>query len=266
VVIADNDQDRSAESTIELARSELQLTMKYCVEPIQNIAMARNRVVQNADGEYLAFIDDDEFPTNSWLLTMFKTCNERDVDGVLGPVLRHFDETPPKWIEKSRVYVRRVNPTGTPVEWLEARTGNVLLKRELIESDPAPFRPEFRAGEDQDFFRRKIALGRHFIWCAEAEVFETVPPARWQRQYLLRKALLRGATAGLHTDVVGVAKSLVAIPLYSLALPVALLVGQHAFMTLLVKICDHLGKLLILIGINPIQEEYILDGPQTSTE
>jgi len=264
VVVADNDKDRSAESTVERAHAELDLPVRYCVEPRQNIALARNRVVENADGEYLAFIDDDEFPTSTWLLTLFKVCRDHHVDGVLGPVLRHFDEVPPKWIEKSRFYVRRVNPTGMQVEWQEARTGNVLIKRELVEGDQAPFRPEFRAGEDQDFFRRKIAEGRKFIWCAEAEAFETVPRARWQRKYLLRKALLRGATAGLHTNAIGVVKSIVAVPLYSLALPFTLLVGQHAVMTVLVKICDHLGKLLILVGINPIHEEYVLDDPQTS--
>ena len=214
----------------------------------------------------MAFIDDDEFPVRTWLLTLFKTCRDYDVDGVLGPVLRHFDETPPKWLEKSKFYVRRVNPTGMKVDWEEARTGNVLLKRELILGDPMPFRPEFRAGEDQDFFQRKIAEGRKFIWCAEAEVFETVPPARWDKKYLLRKALLRGATAGLRTNMLGVVKSLLAIPLYALVLPFALLAGQQYFMTLLVRMCDHLGKLLILAGINPVREEYVLDEPLVRTQ
>lgn len=265
VVVADNDQERSAEDTIERARIELGLIIKYCMEPRQNIALARNKVVQNAEGDYLAFIDDDEFPAPCWLLTLFKTLREHNVDGILGPVLRHFDEAPPKWIEKSRFYVRRVNPTGTKVRWLEARTGNVLIKSGLVQGDDAPFRPQFRAGEDQDFFRRKIAEGRQFIWCAEAQAFETVPPARWRRKYLLRKALLRGATAGLQTNAIGVAKSLIAVPLYVLALPFALLAGQHRFMTLLVRICDHLGKLLILVGINPIREEYVLDEPQAGS-
>lgn len=266
VVIADNDETRSAESLVSRARTELGLSIEYCVEPRQNIALARNRVVQNAQGEYLAFIDDDEFPCLSWLLTLFNTCRDHNVDGVLGPVLRHFDQTPPKWIERSRFYVRRVNPTGMQVKSQEARTGNVLLKRELIEGDQAPFRPEFRAGEDQDFFRRKIAEGRVFIWCAEAEAFETVPPARWKKKYMLKKALLRGATAGLHTNALSVIKSLVAIPLYTLTLPFAFLAGQNYFMTLLVKICDHLGKLLILVGINPIHEEYVLDDSQANVE
>jgi succinoglycan biosynthesis protein ExoM len=257
VVVCDNDQAKSAERVIDVARTIYSFSIKYCVEPRQNIALARNKVVENANGEFLAFIDDDEFPAHDWLLKLFKTCIEYKVDGVLGPVLRHFDDVPPAWLRKSKFYVRRVNPTGMRVEWLEARTGNVLLRREVIGSDTAPFRPEYRAGEDQDFFRRKISEGRNFIWCADAEAFEVVPPARWKRTYLIRKALLRGATAGLHCNLAGVAKSVIAIPLYALAMPFTVLAGQHYFMTLLVKMCDHLGKLLILMGINPIREQYV---------
>jgi succinoglycan biosynthesis protein ExoM len=257
VVICDNDQTQSAEPVISNARETYPVPVKYCVESRQNIALARNKVVENAEGEFLAFIDDDEFPAHDWLLKLFKTCIEYKVDGVLGPVLRHFDDAPPAWLRKSRFYVRRVNPTGMQVDWHEARTGNVLLKREVIGTETAPFRPEFRAGEDQAFFRRKIGEGRRFIWCADAEAYEVVPPARWKRIYLIKKALLRGATAGLHCDGIGIVKSVIAIPLYALAMPVALLFGQHYAMTLLVKLCDHLGKLLILMGINPIREQYV---------
>ena len=89
-------------------------------------------MVANAEGEYLAFIDDDEFPAPEWLLTLFKTCNEYKVDGVLGPVKRHFDQTPPAWFKKSSIYDRAVNPTGQIVDWEDARTGNVLLRRRII--------------------------------------------------------------------------------------------------------------------------------------
>jgi glycosyltransferase involved in cell wall biosynthesis len=259
IVVADNDAARSAEDTVADIRLNSTLPVKYCVESRQNIAQARNKVIENADGEFVAFIDDDEFPVQNWLLTLFIACNEYKVDGVLGPVKRHFDETPPVWIQKSHFYDRRVNPTGMPVDWQEARTGNVLLKKHMFVGDAAPFRPEFRAGEDQDFFRRKIEEGCVFIWCAEAEAYEVVPPARWKRMYLLRKALLRGATASLQPDrrAVGIAKSIVAVPVYVFALPFALLLGQHHFMTLLVKLCDHVGKLLMFAGINPIDEEYV---------
>jgi len=261
IVVADNDGEKSAEGVVEEFRATSAVAVKYCVEPRQNIAPARNRVVENAEGTFVAFIDDDEFPARNWLLTLFKTCNEYKVDGVLGPVKRHFDEVPPAWMLKSRFYDRRVNPTGMRVDWHEARTGNVLLRRQILMGDGAPFRPEFRAGEDQDFFRRKIEEGRVFIWSAEAEAFEVVPPARWKRMYMVRKALLRGATAGIQPGcgAACIAKSVAAVPLYAIALPFALLLGQHRFMTVLVKLCDHLGKVLIVMGINPIREEYVTD-------
>jgi len=77
--------------------------------------------------------------------------------------------------------------------------------------------------------------------------------------YMLRKALLRGATAALHptVGVRDITKSVIAVPVYAVALPFAALVGQHRFMDLLVRLFDHLGKLLALVGLNPVKEPYI---------
>jgi hypothetical protein len=55
-----------------------------------------------------------------------------------------------------------------------------------------------------------------------------------------------------------VAKSLVAVPCYTLGLPVCLLFGQHVFMKYLIKNCDHLGRLLAACGLEVIKEKYIL--------
>jgi succinoglycan biosynthesis protein ExoM len=259
IVVADNDEARSAEGTVEEFRAGHGIPIVYCVEPRRNIALARNKVVAHATGDYIAFIDDDEFPAPLWLQTLFIDCNGYKVDGVLGPVKRHFDQEPPAWFKKSSIYDRPVNPTGELVQWEDARTGNVLLRRTIIAGETNPFRPEFRAGEDQDFFRRKTEEGYKFIWSADAVVFETIPPARWKRRYILRKAALQGATAALQPNCgfVNIVKSVIAVPLYVAISPIVFLLGQHRFMALMVKICDHTGKLLMLMGINPIHEEYV---------
>jgi len=71
--------------------------------------------------------------------------------------------------------------------------------------------------------------------------------------------MLQGATAALQPscDAKNIAKSLIAVPLYLLAVPFTLLIGHQYFMSLMVKICDHSGKLLMLVGINPVKEEYV---------
>jgi succinoglycan biosynthesis protein ExoM len=261
IVVADNDHLESARPVVANFAAVSAIPIRYCVEPRQNIALARNRAVENAAGDFVAFIDDDEFPAKRWLLNLFKTCNESGADGVLGPVERHFDEKPPEWIIKGNFYKRPRHSTGFVMNWGEARTGNLLLTKRILADGEPPFKPEFRAGEDQDFFRRMIAKGHSFIWCDEAVAHEVITPNRWKRSYMLRKALLRGATAVLHPTFGGreIAKSLIAVPAYAIALPFMLALGQHKFMDRLVRLFDHLGKLLELVGLNPVREPYISD-------
>lgn len=264
VVVADNDEARSGEAAVEEARRAMSTTVKYCAEPAKGIARARNAVMAHAIGDdvapdYFALIDDDEFPEPDWLLNLLTACREYGVDGVLGPVKRYLAEGAPEWLKRTRLYDRVVHPTGMPVVWRGARTGNVLLKRDVIGRDETPFRVEFTAGEDQDFFRRKIEEGRRFVWAAEAVVYEELPPARWKRMYFVRKALLHGSFAALQPDcgAKSILKSMAAVPLYALGLPFALLAGQHRFMTLAVKMCDHAGKLMSVVGIRPVHDEYV---------
>jgi succinoglycan biosynthesis protein ExoM len=265
VVVADNDSLRSGEPVIEEFRkspsASRHVPIRYCVELRQNIALARNKAVENADGDFVAFLDDDEFPAKDWLLTLFRVCEQYQVDGVLGGVRRQFDQAPPSWVEKGEFYKRPLRPTGLAVRWSAGRTGNVLLRKSVFTPGEAPFRPEFRHGEDQDFFRRMIDKGCRFIWCSEAITDEVIPPVRWKRAFMLKKALLRGATAALQPTVgiADVLKSVIAVPVYAVALPFALILGHHYFMTLLVKLCDHLGKLLALAGIDPIRAQYVTE-------
>ena len=259
ILVIDNDRSESARCVVDEFASTSPIGVFYHVEPRQNIAMARNKAVEQATGDFVAFIDDDEFPTKRWLLTLFESCDQYKVDGVLGPVKPHFDQEPPLWVIKGKFYERQTHPTGLVIDWRKGRTGNVLLRRHVFAGLDQAFRPEFRNGEDQEFFHRAIDKGHVFIWCDEAVAYETVPPIRWKRTVMLRRALLRGASEPKMPTfgALDVAKSLVAVPTYAIALPFALIAGQDKFMGLSVRMCDHLGKLLAVVGINPIAEPYV---------
>lgn len=261
ILVVDNDALGSASDIVSEFGEKSGVRTTYHVQPKQNIALARNLAVEKASGDYIAFIDDDEFPIESWLLILYTNCVERKVDGVLGPVKPHFDVPPPAWVVKGKFYDRANYPTGLVIDWRKGRTGNVLLRRRVFDGLGQPFNPEFRNGEDQEFFHRAIDRGHVFIWCEEAEAFEVVPPIRWKRSFMLRRALLRGAmepkTPGF--GMRDVAKSIVAVCVYTAALPFAQLVGHHKFMSLLVRQFDHLGKLLAVAGFEPVKEAYVTE-------
>lgn len=257
VVVADNDASESARSVVAEFGADAPFPVVYCAESRQNIALVRNKALEHADGDYVAFIDDDEFPAEDWLEKLVYLCEMQQVAGVLGPVRPHFDAAPPRWILRGGFCDRPEHPTGMILQWSQGRTGNVLFRRSILDDVPEPFLPEFgTGGEDQDFYRRMMERGHRFVWCNEAVAYETVPPSRQTRGYMLRRALLRGRNSLKHPEgrLWIIAKSLAAVPLYLLTLPVMLLRGQHWFMRYLIKLCDHLGRVLTLCGINPVRQ------------
>ncbi len=252
VVIADNDKLRSAESVVAEFSRTARSPVIYCSEPQQNIAMARNKALQNATGDLIAFIDDDEFPADGWLCNLVKTYDAFGVAGVLGPVKPFFQNKPPEWAVKGRFFERPSHTTGFKIGWSEARTGNVLFARTILNGLEAPFSSEFStAGEDVDFFRRMSENNCTFIWCDEAVVYEILPPSRCTRTYLLRRALLRGSNFRKHPTnrIRNGVKSLIAVPCYTLALPILALFGQAVFLRYLIRLCDHVSRLLGFLGV-----------------
>jgi glycosyltransferase involved in cell wall biosynthesis len=258
VVVVDNDCVKSAEQVVQSFQRVSDIDVQYYIEPEQNIALARNRAVENAWGGFIAFIDDDEFPADNWLLELFRAYNEFKADGVLGPVLPYYETKPPNWIIKGKFHERPSYKTGTILPWTNTRTGNVLLRRAIFDDSNNMFRPEFgRGGEDRDFFRRMIIQGRRFIWCAEAAVFEVVPPVRYKRGFMLRRALLRGKTPYNHNFILYL-KSLIAIPLYTFLLPFLFFMRHHIFMKYLISYFDHIGRLLALFRVDVIKQKYVM--------
>jgi glycosyltransferase involved in cell wall biosynthesis len=258
IVVVDNDHQRSAQDVVEQFRLTSPVPVTYCVEREQNVALARNRALEHAQGDYIGLIDDDEFPGEDWLVRMLNACEEFEADGVLGPVRPFFSEPPPAWLVKSKLCERPEHTTGTLLQWRQTRSGNVLFRREILDGVDAPFRPEFgNGGEDQDFFRRMIQRGRRFVWCNEAGVYEVVPPERRRRRYFLKRALCRGQNERLLLNPRGIMTSLLAVPAYTALIPITCVLGQHVLMDCSVRLLDHVGRLLGAVGIKPVQGKYL---------
>lgn len=261
IVVVDNDELESARTAVSEFAASSRVPVQYFVQPLQNIALARNKAVGNARGDFIAFIDDDEFPIRTWLLSLFESCQKYGADGVLGPVKPHFDKGAPKWVIEGKFYERPDYLTGYVIDGADGRTGNLLFRRGILPLGEEAFQPQFKGGSDQDFFRRMIEKGHVFLWCSEAVAYEVVPPARWTRSFILRKALFKGGFARLQLSFGAhdIIKSVIAVPAYTVALPFALALGQHRFMRLLARLCWHLGNLLSLAGIQPLKKAYITE-------
>jgi succinoglycan biosynthesis protein ExoM len=193
VIVVDNDAEASAQPVVEAARME-GMHVKYAVEPARGIARARNRSLELATGEYVAFIDDDEEAAPRWLLELWREVVRSGAEGGVGPVLPAFSADAPRWLVEGGFFERGRLPTGTPLKAEWTRMGNALVERGPLIALSGPFdeRYNFTGGEDGDVFARLIGAGCRFVAVDSAIVLEHLTPNRTTMRALLKRRVRTG--------------------------------------------------------------------------
>jgi glycosyltransferase involved in cell wall biosynthesis len=258
IVVVDNDHKRSAEDTVRRFEPGNATTIIYCCEPEKNIALARNRAIQSAMGNLIAFIDDDEYPVKEWLIQLYHAIRHYQADGVLGPVLPSFPPAAPQWLKKGNVFDRRRFSTGTRLTVRDTRTGNVLLLRSVFREGSTWFDPAFglTGGEDVNFFRRQMDEGSIFIWCDEAVAYETVPPERWPSSFHVKKSLRIGALNGENlrknriSGCLGLFRCIASIPVWCITVIVLSPFGRHLWIPPALKLTYSISCVLSYCGLS----------------
>jgi succinoglycan biosynthesis protein ExoM len=199
VVVVDNDPERSARPVCQEAQVWLRFPLVYALEKRRGIPQARNAALALAleRADAVAFLDDDEEPEPDWLAQLLRVQQETGADAVAGPVVPVFEESPPAWIERGRLFEPSRFATGTRLS--SAFTNNVLVRARALAAMDALFdeRLALTGGSDDEFFRRFAAAGHSIVWADEAPVHEWVPATRARLGWLLRRQLRVGTCAVL---------------------------------------------------------------------
>ncbi|WBA84458.1 glycosyltransferase family 2 protein [Endozoicomonas sp. GU-1] len=140
VIVVDNDQEKTAEKIIDDISRDYPFDIKYFSEPEKNIATARNKSIEMATGEWLAFIDDDEEADSNWISQLLNTAKKYQADFVQGPVIPIYPKSTPTWIKEGDYFGRRNLVTGTEIDCGAA--GNGLLYSQWVK-DGLRFNKEF---------------------------------------------------------------------------------------------------------------------------
>lgn len=202
VVVVDNDANGSAREVVQRRRAlGAPFPLHYDIQPIRNIALTRNRTVELAKGDWLAFIDDDERAPAAWLAQLVSAVTHHAADGVLGPVEPVVPIDAPAWIRCGGFYAWARMKTGSIIPPNQLRFGNVLLRGSFLRTHSAPFDPAYglTGGEDGDLLARLVQSGMRIIWCDEAIVHEPVEPDRLSLRWLLLRGLRGGQDFARHT-------------------------------------------------------------------
>jgi len=259
-LVVDNDRDASAASIVE-PRSRSLEPIHYFVEPRRNIALARNRALSAASGEWIAFIDDDEVADENWISEYLKLVEREPCDGAFGPVRPKLEAIATPWLDVDTFYAPRRHATGASVGAGELYTSNAMLRRSLF--DVRDFDPAYgrTGGSDTELFGRMLRSGARFLWCDEAAVTECIPPERHRLGWLAQRAFRGGcvhtriARANAPGDSLQRAlRALVLMGGFAALVPLAALGGRRRLARVALRICTQAGHLWSLMGRS--YEEY----------
>ena len=185
VLVADNDAEAHAGFDLCHSIANYRWPLTAVIAHQRGIAQVRNTLIENAlktDANFIAMIDDDEWPERRWIREFLKTAHETQADVLQGSILFGCDNA-----ADGHGDIRR--PTG-PIAMLQG-AGNILIRRTIFKDMTAPwFDPQFAlsGGEDQDFFVRLQRAGKRFAWSDEARALGEVPATRANLGWLLRRA------------------------------------------------------------------------------
>ncbi|HVA13793.1 MAG TPA: glycosyltransferase family 2 protein [Stellaceae bacterium] len=196
VIVADNAAEPDARASICAAGDRLGLNLIYVHAPARNISIARNACLAATQSDWIAFVDDDEHPSPSWLKELLAEARRGDWDAVLGPVKAVYPATAPYWLEAGDFHSTR--PVWVRGHIETGYTGNVLLRRALVQRAGLEFRLEFgrSGGEDLDFFYRLRDRGGRIGFAANALVYDPIPANRTSLAWLLRRKFRQGQSHG----------------------------------------------------------------------
>lgn len=199
VLVADNDVGR-AEGIATVGRLKSQFypwPLEVIAVPERGIAQARNALVAHAldnyEFDYLAMLDDDEWPDTDWLENFLVVARNTGADALHGAVLPEFEIRPGLWASACRGLSAWRGRTG-PVPMIHS-TSNVLIRRDALAPLARPyFDPRFAlsGGEDKDFFTRLAKYGTKFAWADAAIVHAHVPASRSTPRWALQRAFRIG--------------------------------------------------------------------------
>jgi succinoglycan biosynthesis protein ExoM len=210
IVIADNCPNESARPIVVKLQRKYGGRLRYVTEPQPGVSFVRNAALEAANGRLIAFIDDDEIPSGTWLAELVHCRQQYGADVVLGPVYPVFEvpqagEDPFFRESFTQTSERATGAVVEPMSLLRMlfrpgacyrimATNNALVDVNVLDRSGPTFEPALThlGGEDIVFFHNLYLAGRKIVWSRDAAVYEYIPAERSELRYLLERRFRNG--------------------------------------------------------------------------
>jgi glycosyltransferase involved in cell wall biosynthesis len=189
IIVVDNGSTDGTRELVERLNQDGGKPIRYVYESRPGLHWARHAGARAAQGEVLAYTDDDAVAHPDWLKELARAYTELDADCAGGKILIRWDQEPPAWVIRYEDVLGRLD-YGPEMRLLEPdqyiNGGNFSIKRERL-YETGGFNPDqvgdYLLGDGESGLCQKIhQAGWRMAWVPDALI--------WHRQTVDRNGTL----------------------------------------------------------------------------
>jgi glycosyltransferase involved in cell wall biosynthesis len=200
IVVDNNSNDDTAEVVKTYQKQwNYPFPLRYCFEPQQGLAFARQKAVTEAKGELIGFLDDDNLPEANWVAAGYKFGQSHPKVGAYGSkIVGDFEVTPPENFNRIATFLALID-RGKSAKLYDSKkkmfppgAGLIVRKSVWLENVPAKLMLSGRvagkmlASEDLEALRYIQGGGWEIWYNPEMVVHHLIPKGRLEKEYLMK--------------------------------------------------------------------------------
>jgi len=181
--------------------------VKIVVSQEPGLSNARNIGVKNAEGELIAFIDDDAVADEYWLERLVKNYEDPEIIGVGGQI-KPLWKNNPKWFPEELNWIIGCTYKGFPENQTSIRNPigcNMSFRREAFEKvgyfrhDIGRVNRKLLSGEEMEFSVRVLEKipGSRIVYEPSAIVYHKIDEKRANLRYICKRSFYEGFSKAL---------------------------------------------------------------------
>lgn len=197
IIVVDNQSTDNTKSIVEDFQNT-ETNIRYIYENRLGLSTARNTGWQNANGKYVAFLDDDAIACPNWLEELTKTFENTlpTPSSIGGKILPIWEIKKPDWFPDQYLSSLTILDLGEEPKFIASPLipfgANMSFKIETLETIGG-FNPKFTYyGDDQYIFDKLREQGGTIYYQPKAIVHHLVSEVRLKPGYICKRKYLGG--------------------------------------------------------------------------